>query len=337
LAAIVVVGIGWGQAGNAVAVTEHVAKDRWFASTMILVLWAYAGWNEAAYIVAEVKNGRRNIPLALILGTTSVIVIYLSINLAFLLALGFEGAKGDAVPAQVLELAWGGYAGNAISVLIIVSSLGAINGMIFTTARIYAEFGTDHRFFEPFSKWSRRWGTPVRALVTQAVITLGLLVGVSAWVSISSQDDAGLPALAGSTVGISGSSFGQGPALGAAVLSQRIGITPRRIADGFDEMIYMTAAVFWLFFLLTGIALFVLRAKDPERPRPFRVPGYPVVPLLFCMSCAYMVYGAIADKPGESLIGLGILMLGVVFYFLPKRMEHRPAPQPEPQVPAGAC
>jgi APA family basic amino acid/polyamine antiporter len=301
LAAIVVVGFGWGKSGDAIAGAGFVGHDGWFASAMILVLWTYAGWNEAAYIVAEVKNGRRNIPLALILGTTAVMIIYLAINAAFVLALGFQGAKGETVPAQVLELAWGGFGANAISILIMVSSLGAINGMIFTTARIYSEFGADHRLFQPLSRWSRRWGTPVRALVTQGALTLGFLVGVSAWVSLNSQ-----------------------------------GNPQMKIADGFDEMIYMTAAVFWLFFLLTGISLFVLRAKDPDQARPFRVPGYPVIPLVFCLSSAYMVYGAIDFRPWESLIALGILLLGVLFYFLPKKIIRQRVPEPSPPVPAGA-
>src|SRR6202023_3518968 len=140
------------------------------------------------------------------------------------------------------------------------------------TARIYSEFGADHRLFQPISKWSRRWGTPVRALVVEACLTLLLLVGVNVWVNLS----AGLD-----------------------------------INEGFEKMVEVTAAPFWLFFFLTGISLFVLRAKDPALPRPFRVPGYPVVPILFCLSSAYMVYGAIQYKPGESLVGLGILVAGV--------------------------
>ncbi len=302
LGAIVVVGFGWGQPANVVNFTPVAGTPGWFASTMILVLWTFSGWNEAAYIVAEVKNSRRNIPLALILGTTAVLVIYLAINVAFLAALGFEGAGGKTVPARVLEMAWGGYGANAISILIMISALGAINGMIFTTARIYTEFGADHRLFQPLSHWSRRCGTPVRTLVTQGVLTIGFITGVSAWISASPDSQ---------------------------------GNTQRLIVDGFDEMIYMTAAVFWLFFFLTGLALFVLRAKDPDLVRPFRVPGYPVVPVVFCLSSAYMVYGAIDFRPGESLIGLGVLLLGVWFYFLPKQIKRRRLPEPVPKTPAG--
>jgi amino acid transporter len=330
LAAIVVVGIFWGRPDNTAAAVI-APKGSWFASAMILALWTYAGWHEAAYIAAEVRNGRRNIPLALIFGTTSVIVIYLAVNLAYLMALGFEGAKGAAVPAQILERAWGGSAGNAINVLIIVSSLGAINGMIFTTARIYSEFGVDHRLFEPLSRWSRRWGTPVQALVAQAAITLALLVGVGALVHLGSGDHT--PARAASIVGLSAAPLGPAP-VAPVLATGRDAQT--RIADGFEELIYVTSAVFWLFFLLTGVALFVLRTADAHLPRPFRVPGYPLLPLLFCLACAGMVGGAIYERAVESLIGLGILLLGLLFYFLPRHLRREPVRRPEPPVPAGA-
>jgi amino acid transporter len=65
-----------------------------------------------------------------------------------------------------------------MNVLIMISSLGAINGMIFTTARIYSEFGADHRIFKTMSHWSRRWKTPARALLIQGVICLAMIAGV---------------------------------------------------------------------------------------------------------------------------------------------------------------
>src|SRR5690606_8787643 len=64
------------------------------------------------------------------------------------------------------------------------------------------------------------------------------------------------------------------------------------LGSGFDEMVLFTHPVFWFFFLLVGISLFVLRRRDPDTPRPYRVIGYPVVPALFCASCVYMLYAA---------------------------------------------
>jgi amino acid transporter len=158
-----------------------------------------------------------------------------------------------------------------------ISALGAVNGMIITTSRITTELGADHRLFAPLSKWSRRWGTPVRSLIVQGLVSLIIAVSIGLWFE------------------------GQ---------------------NGFEALVYYTAAVFWGFFLLTGIALFILRHKEPRVARPFRVPGYPVTPFIFCLWCAYMVYGSIRFKPHESLIGLGILLAGVPFFFLPQKLKR---------------
>jgi amino acid transporter len=90
----------------------------------------------------------------------------------------------------------------------------------------------------------------------------------------------------------------------------------------FDAAVELTAAVFWMFFCLTGVSLFVLRAKDPDLPRPFRVPGYPIVPLIFCGWCAYMVVGTVMYDAEKSFIGLVILAAGLPFYFLPQKLRE---------------
>src|SRR5207249_4836495 len=140
----------------------------------IFVLWAYSGWHEAAYIVAEAKNRTRNIPLALILGTSIVTVIYVLVNLAFLYGLDFEGAKQEDANEALVALAWPGYGARVIDLFITISALGAMNGMIFTSARIYTEFGRDHRIFNLLSHWSKRWKTPARALIIQGIICLAM-------------------------------------------------------------------------------------------------------------------------------------------------------------------
>jgi amino acid transporter len=141
---------------------------------MILVLWTYAGWHEGAYVAAEVENRRRNLPLALILGTGAVLLLYLLINAAYAVGLGYEWAAGaPTVATEILGLLPRGFGGEqAMAVLFMVSALGAINGMIFTSSRIYTELGADHRLFAPLGRWNYRWGTPVRSLVVQAVICI---------------------------------------------------------------------------------------------------------------------------------------------------------------------
>src|SRR5205823_6288214 len=118
--------------------------DKSFGVAMILVLYAYGGWNDAAFVAADVKN-RRDLPKALLLGTAGVTLIYLAVNAAYLLGLGFEGArKFRPVPADVLHLLLGELGFKAMCILVMVSDLGAINGLIFTGSRVYSSLGSEH-------------------------------------------------------------------------------------------------------------------------------------------------------------------------------------------------
>ncbi|WP_202842144.1 APC family permease [Luteimonas saliphila] len=82
--------------------------------------------------------------------------------------------------------------------------------------------------------------------------------------------------------------------------------------DGFRMAVEYTAPVFWLFFLLVGIALFVLRRRDPDTARPFRVPLYPVLPLLFCATSAFLLYASLAHTGLGALVGVAVLAIGAL-------------------------
>ena len=88
------------------------------------------------------------------------------------------------------------------------------------------------------------------------------------------------------------------------------------------------AASSWLFvpiFMLSGIAVFVLRMKDPTTARPFRVPLYPVLPLIFVLTCAYLLYSSItyAQSQNAAWIALAVMMSGVVVWFAMKWHQGR--------------
>jgi APA family basic amino acid/polyamine antiporter len=149
-----------------------------FGLTMILVLFAYGGWNEMAYVGAEVRDPTKNILRAMLLGTVAVAAIYIAVTLAFVHTLGFEGTvHSKAVAADVLGLGFGDFGRKFISLLISVSALGAINGQIFTGARIYYAMGSEHRLFALLGRWHPRLGTPVWSLLIQAAITLAIIFG----------------------------------------------------------------------------------------------------------------------------------------------------------------
>jgi amino acid transporter len=85
---------------------------------------------------------------------------------------------------------------------------------------------------------------------------------------------------------------------------------------GFVAMVEYTAPVFWCFFLMAGLSLFVLRIKDPDIPRPFRVPLYPFTPLFFCMTCVYMLQSSVLYVGAGAFIGLAVLAAGALFLLL---------------------
>jgi len=84
-------------------------------------------------------------------------------------------------------------------------------------------------------------------------------------------------------------------------------------------MVEYTAPVFWLFLFLTGVALLVLRRHDPGRPRPFRVPFYPLTPLAFCATSGYLVYSSLAYTGLGALVGVGVLGAGALGLALTKK------------------
>ena len=89
--------------------------------------------------------------------------------------------------------------------------------------------------------------------------------------------------------------------------------------NGFESMVEFTAPVFWFFFLSIGIGLFVLRIKEPEIKRPFKVPLYPVTPILFCLVCGYLLYSSLMYTGFGAMVGVGILLLGTLFFLYIKK------------------
>jgi APA family basic amino acid/polyamine antiporter len=214
----------------------------------IFILYAYGGWNDMAFVSAEVREPERNILRALLLGTTAVTGIYLLINASFVHAVGIDGVRrGGALAAEIVGQHWS-WGGRAVSLLVAVSALGAVNGMTFTAARIYYALGARHRLFAPLGIWSARFDGPARAVLLQGTVTLALILAV--------------------------------------------GLTSRDTAkQGFETMASFTFPPFFL--LLVGLAVIVLRVREPELPRPYRTVGFPLLPIIFCGGAGYMVWTSV--------------------------------------------
>jgi basic amino acid/polyamine antiporter, APA family len=93
--------------------------------------------------------------------------------------------------------------------------------------------------------------------------------------------------------------------------------------DGFKTMVDYTAPIFWFFFLLSSISLFVLRVRDPDRPRPFRVPLYPILPLLFCAACGYLLYSSLVYTGTGAIVGVVVVALGIPFVIQHRQLQNR--------------
>lgn len=144
---------------------------------LIFVLFVYGGWNEMAYVAAEVKHPRKNIVRALVAGTLAVMTLYLLVNGAFLYTLGYEGLAGSkAVASESISTVFPTVGSRLISALVCISALGAVNGLIFTGARISYALGAEHRTFRALGSWHERTGTPVPALAAQGAIALCLIL-----------------------------------------------------------------------------------------------------------------------------------------------------------------
>ena len=242
---------------------------------MVFVLLTFGGWNDAAYISADLKD-RRAIARALLVSVVFLTALYLLVNWAYWSVLGLAGmAKSQAVATDVLTAAFGPGAGKLIAAMVAAAALTSINATMIVGARTASALGQDWPALKVLAAWDEERRVPRNALPIQCVLALLLIV------------------------------------LGVA------------FKGGFQAMVEYTAPVFWLFFLLVGIALFRLRAIDGARERPFRVPLYPVLPALFCASSAYMLWSSLGYVYSQQLggfnaawVGVGVLASGLVVLVL---------------------
>lgn len=232
---------------------------------LVFVLLTFGGWNESAYISAEVRGGPRTMVPVIIISLLVITVIYLLVNAALIHGLGVDGlAKSKAPGAELLQVTLGPWGERAISVFVAIATLTSINATLIVGARANYALGRDWPALKFLGYWQPAKGSPTAAYLTQGVIALAL-VGFGALQS-----------------------------------------------DGFEAMVEFTAPVFWAFLFMVGLSLFILRVRDHNQHRPFRVPLYPFTPLLFCVSCAYLTYSSLnyAQSKGATHIALAVMAVG---------------------------
>ena len=150
---------------------------------VVFIMFSFGGWNDMSFIANEVKDPGRNLFRALIYSSVAVTAIYLTINFAFVYALGFEGTcASKSVATDVIrstlgaESTIGQQAARIVAALICVSCLGAINGIIITSPRIYYAAGRDYSALEFIGSWDARRNQPWLATLLQTLVTVLLFV-----------------------------------------------------------------------------------------------------------------------------------------------------------------
>ena len=240
---------------------------------MLFVLFTYGGWNEGAYISAEMKH-KGNIVRALVLSLILVTTLYLLMNFAYVRALGLAGVAGsETVAADVLGLHFGEAGSKFISLVIAISALTSINATIVVGARSNYALGRDWHMFRWLGHWHAEADAPRNALYVQGGVSLALII--------------------------------------AGAYGGKI-----------ETMVNYTMPVFWFFFLMVGIGLFVLRHKDPNTPRPFKVPLYPLTPMIFVLTSGYLLYSSLAYVRSGAQIGALVLAVGLLLLMLDRRLRR---------------
>lgn len=267
LGALIVAGLGWGTADPWTPAPNVDPTTLAPSLALVMILYAYGGWSDAGFVAAEVRDLSRNVPRALLLGLSLITLLYLLINYAYLAALGGAGVAGSAKPAaDTLQVTWGPRAANLMSLLVMASALGGVNGLIFSASRIHARLGEDYRLLGWLRGFSRA-EAPLASLAAQGLVVVGMIITV-------------------------GTATGQTGVNRLVVACGFAAIDWARFDGGFGTLVSGSAPAFWSFFVLTATAFIVLRFRDPDRPRPFRVPGGLLSPLIFLATCGWMLHAS---------------------------------------------
>ena len=289
LVAVVIFTPGVGSAANLTtdsAVIRPTGIGWWMAIAAALqgAFWAYDGWHKITYIGGELKNPQRDLPRSLILGILLVTGLYLLLSAIYSYVLPIdEMAKSKLVAADVADRCFDD-GGKWIALAVMLSTFGAANAVILTSARVYFSMGERGMFPAMLGRAHPRFHTPGASLIVQGVWSVLLL-----------------------------------------------------FSGTFDTLTDTLIFVSWFFYAANAWAVIVLRRREPNAPRPFKVPGYPFVPIVFVIfGLVYLVMTLWNDvsvyreavrlgKPAlmNCALGAALVLAGTPIYFFYRRKKSR--------------
>ena len=160
---------GWWTETRAAASPATTSTLVAFGAAMVPILFTYGGWQSANYVGEEIANPKRNLPLALVAGTVAVVVIYVTVNVVYLRALGLTGLAETAAPAADAARRMFGPSGSLfVSGAIAVSTFGFLDLSILAPTRVYYAMAADRLFAPALATLHPRFGTPTLAIVVQS-------------------------------------------------------------------------------------------------------------------------------------------------------------------------
>jgi APA family basic amino acid/polyamine antiporter len=259
-----------------------------FGVAQVGSLFSADAWNNIGFTAAEVKNPKRDVALSMAFGTIIVITLYCLANLAYLFALPLaqiQNAPDDRVATAALNAIFGPVGALIMAAAIIVSTFGCNNGLILAGSRVAYAMAKDGLFFRATGKLNSK-GVPGTALIYQ-----GIWIAVLILLRTRKVDAAGA-------------------------------VTYGNLYSNLLDYVVFAALIF---YVLTIVGVFVLRAKRPDAERPYRAFGYPVVPLLYIVTALAILFVLLFYRTETAGWSLVIVLLGLPVYWLWSRQKEKTA------------
>jgi len=239
-------------------------------------LFSADSWHNIAFAAGEVKRPERNVTLAMVIGATVVIVLYVLANISYLVTLPLEAiqhAPADRVGTATLQAMFPGVGTSVMAAAIMVSTFGTINALTLTGARVYYAMARQRLFF-PFAGKLNHTNVPASSLKLQGL-----------WAAL-------------------------------LVLPRTYDPATLRWGNLYSNLLEYVISAALIFYVLTVAGVFRLRVKRPDAPRPYRTIGYPVTPALYILVASAILAVLFAYRPATTWPGLMIVMLGIPIYWL---------------------
>ena len=269
-----------------------------FMQAMVSVLWAYDGWVVSASLAEEIRQPERNIPRTLIAGVFLLIFLYMSMTLVYHLVLPMEEIaaasteRGSprAVSADFFRTLLGAQGQVAICLIVMTSTLIALNGNVLSGTRVYFAMARDGVFPASLAHISSGRGTPARAIAVQTAWAIVLVIAASLFILVPP------------------------PAVGSVppwIQTTWAALHDTPLYDFLYNYVIFGATVF---YLLSILSVFRLRKVQPASAGVYQTWGYPVTPIVFALGSLVLLASMLVQTPLQSFAGLAIVLLGMPAY-----------------------